>query len=122
MKEVALTEARKRLLEKADLDESVFEEVVQGNANVYELVSAPILTLIRGEGREMVVVGVVGQKLRDGVLELLRFGRLSGFATARFHTERPDVILRALGHVPSTLVEHRRKWFKPDEFVYRVKL
>lgn len=122
MKPVALTNARQNLLKLADADKAVFAEIQSGITRLYQLSTAPLLAAIRPEGREMVVVAVVGKNLKIGALELIKYGRIQGFTTARFHTTRPQKLLRSLVNIPVNKIAHKRRFFKPDEHVYRVIL
>lgn len=122
MKRVVLTQTRRTALKRADANRRIFDEIATGKSRLMQLQTAPLLTVLRPEGGELVVVAVVGSNLKAGSLEIMQYARLQRFNTIRFHTTLPELLLKSLAHVPVIKIEHRRRLFGPDEHIFRVKL
>ncbi|WP_102796763.1 hypothetical protein [Bowmanella denitrificans] len=125
MRRVQLTEPVKKALKPAlwgNAKKAVFAEIESGKAGVFVTHNNQLLTVLRLEGREMVVVAAVGQNLRANRQELINFALANHAMTLRWHTKAPQHLQKGVAGLPVQLAEVRKRALGPDEYVYKLQV
>lgn len=123
MNEIKLNKQVRRLLRPALRGAAtVFKEIEQGKALLVQTANKKLLAVLRGEGKELVVVAVAGSDLYNTRAEFINLARVRNYTTIRFHTTHPERLQKGLKGLDVQLVETRQRLLGRDELVYKYQV
>lgn len=96
-------------------------QVRRGEAAFWQVQSAPVLLLVRPEGKQMVICCAAGRNLRQAQQEIINHAQSKGYSSIRWHTYRPDTLKKAMQGL-GTFVSVRKAFLRPPEYIYTLIL
>ncbi|WP_416308534.1 hypothetical protein [Neptunicella sp. SCSIO 80796] len=125
MYKVSLTDDIKKQLKPAlwgNSDKVIFAEIARGVTSVFITAAKNMIVVGRMEGREFVVVAVVGKDLRGNRQDIINYAVANGAMTIRFHTRNPDHLRKGLKGLQVILSATKKRLFGRDEYIYKVSV
>ncbi|GHE87465.1 hypothetical protein [Thalassotalea profundi] len=101
---------------------TIKNEIINGISQLYSTNARNLYIVTRPEGAELVIVAVVGKNLLSAQQEIINFAKINGFKTIRFHTTQIKRLKKGLRGLNYQLVEHKKRFLRGDEYVYRLRL
>lgn len=98
----------------------VFAEIEKGISHVFVTTNGSMFVVTRMEGRELVVVAVVGKDLLNNRQEIISYAIANGAMFVRFHTKSPRHLMKGLAGLDVVLDEVRPRRWAASEYIYKV--
>lgn len=99
---------------------TIKSEIMAGISQLFITDDKNLFIVVRPEGKELVVVAVVGKNLVQSQGEIIRHARTNNFTSLRFHTLNPKHLAKGLQGLTPVLVEKRPRLLSGHEFIYRL--